>query len=167
MDAIITIDGAQNIVQFNAGAERIFGYESQEMIGRSVHDLLPEHFRKSHHKHIQSFRETGATLRNTWDLGILTELRANGEIFPLEISISSVTIGDKKFHFAIIRDVSERVKLEGPLVHSHTQNQKALELNLLLLYSIYMSSCHQEREMKYDHTRDALVRNPHHGTAGK
>ena len=96
MDAIITIDEAQNIVQFNAAAESIFGYEAQEMVGKPIHDLLPEHFRKSHHKHIQSFRETGSTLRNTRDLGSLTGLRANGEVFPLEIAISSVSSGGEK-----------------------------------------------------------------------
>ena|SRR5436190_17492055 len=92
MDAILAIDKDQNIIQFNTAAEHIFGYKTEEVLGKSVHILLPEHVRGNHREHIQNYAETGVSLRSTHSLGTLTGLRANGEVFPIEISISSGTL---------------------------------------------------------------------------
>jgi len=116
MDAIVAVDEAQNIVQFNAAAEQIFGYQAVEVIGKSLHMLLPEQFRQSHYKHLHNFSETGSTARTTHSLGTLSGLRANGEMFPIEISIARVQMGERMLSFAIMRDVSERLKLEGLLL---------------------------------------------------
>src|SRR5690349_2385215 len=78
MDAILAIDEHQNIVQFNGAAEQIFGYKMAEVLGKSVHMLLPGHFREAHLKHVDSYIATGVSSRNTHSLGTLTGLRANG-----------------------------------------------------------------------------------------
>src|SRR5215510_11315810 len=55
MDAILAIDEHQNIVQFNAAAEEIFGYAAESVLGKSVHMLLPGRFQETHLNHIQSY----------------------------------------------------------------------------------------------------------------
>src|SRR5678816_2810148 len=72
MDAIIVIDEAQNIIQFNAAAEQIFGYQAVDIIGKPLNVLLPEQFRESHQRRLKNFSETGSTTRTTHSLGTLS-----------------------------------------------------------------------------------------------
>jgi len=88
MDAIIAIDEAQNIIQFNPAAEQVFGYQAVEVIGKPLHMLLPEQSREQHQSHVRRFGESGATSQTAQSMGTLSGLRANGEIFPIELSIS-------------------------------------------------------------------------------
>jgi len=133
MDAILAIDEAQNIVQFNTAAERVFGYKAAEVIGKSIRVLLLEQFRESHSQHIQNFAKTGLTSRDTRNLGTLTGLRANGEIFPLEISIARVVRDSEMLCFAIVRDVSHRIKLEGLLIRQYDSLNSLHQITLDLL----------------------------------
>jgi len=133
MDAILVIDESQNIVQFNTAAERVFGYQAMDIIGKPLHILVPEHFHKDHFKHIQDFSETGATSRTTHSLGTLSGLRANGEVFPIEISISRTLVGERRLSFAILRDVSERLKLEELLLNHYDSLNTLHRITLDLL----------------------------------
>ena len=117
MDAILTIDENQNIIQFNTAAEEIFGYNTAEVLGKSVHMLLPDSLQGKHGEHIRGFGETGSTSRKVRSLGTLSGKRSNGEVFPLEISISRGIFDNQRCYLAIIRDVSERLKLEELLVN--------------------------------------------------
>src|SRR5215216_4889676 len=133
MDAIIAIDETQNIIQYNAAAQHIFGYKASDVMGKPIHILLPEHFRSRHQRQIQRFGETGFSSRDTQNLGTLTGLRSDREIFPAEISISQVTWDGRKLYFAIVRDVSERVKLEGLLIRQFDSLNSLHQITLGLL----------------------------------
>src|SRR6185369_3260856 len=63
MDAIITIDGSNNIVLFNPAAERMFGVRHDEALGQPISRFIPQRFRRGHDRHIRRFRETGVTTR--------------------------------------------------------------------------------------------------------
>lgn len=108
MDAIITINEEQKIVLFNPAAERMFGCSAEEALGSSVSRFIPERFRTGHDDHIRHFRETGVTTRHMGALGAVSGLRSSGEEFPIEASISNVTIGGERLSTAILRDISER-----------------------------------------------------------
>jgi two-component system, LuxR family, sensor kinase FixL len=82
-DAIITIDAAQEITLFNAGAEAIFGYSADEMIGQKLDWLLPERFREVHSRHIDAFGRTGVSMRAMGGERVLAGVRRNGEEFPM------------------------------------------------------------------------------------
>src|SRR5258706_413218 len=112
MDAIISVDGEQKIVLFNAAAERILGCPATEAIGQSIDRFIPQRFREQHKKHIRNFGETGLTLRSMHSFAELTALRADSEQFPIEASISQIDVAGQKLFTVILRDITERKQLE-------------------------------------------------------
>ena len=115
MDAIITIDADQRILVFNAAAEKMFGCKADEAIGVSIERFIPERFRPAHVEHIHVFGRTGTTIRKNGELGAITGLHANGEEFPIEASISQCEIDGEKSFTAILRDVTERMRVDSAL----------------------------------------------------
>src|SRR5215472_32828 len=109
MDAIIAIDDSQRIVLFNAAAEKIFACPANEAVGGSVERFIPERFRAGHSTGVHCFAESGIGLGTLWGL------RATGEEFPIEASISKVESGGKRFFTVVIRDITERQHAEEAL----------------------------------------------------
>ncbi|HMD09029.1 MAG TPA: ABC transporter substrate binding protein [Candidatus Acidoferrum sp.] len=117
-DAIIAIDDAQRIVLFNVSAEKMFNCRAQEAVGSPIERFIPQRFRAAHSTHIRQFGETGETNRAMGTLGTLWALRANGDEFPIEVSISQVDTARKKLFTVILRDITERKRTEGALRES-------------------------------------------------
>jgi PAS domain S-box-containing protein len=113
MDAIISVNEAQEIVVFNAAAERIFGCPAADAIGSSIHRFLPERFRGAHEAHIRAFGATGVTTRSMGALRPLLALRVDGTEFPIEATISQVAVGGQRLFTVILRDVTERKRSEA------------------------------------------------------
>ena len=118
MEAIIAIDDAHRIVLFNAAAEEMFACPANEAIGSFIERFIPQRFRDGHSTRVRRFDESGVTNRALLGLGTLWGLRAIGEEFPMEASISKVESGGKKFFTAVIRDISERHRAEEALRES-------------------------------------------------
>lgn len=108
MDAIITVDEDQQVLLFNTAAEKIFGTTALDAIGSSLDRFIPGRFREAHRDHVHAFAGTGVTTRSMNSPAKLTGLRANGEEFPLEASISRAAIGGMKLYTVILRDLSQR-----------------------------------------------------------
>src|SRR5215467_12305809 len=121
MDAIIAIDDSQRIILFNAAAEKIFACPANEAVGVSVERFIPERFRAGHSTRVHRFAESGITNRTLHGLGTLWGLRATGEEFPIEASISKVESGGKRFLTVVIRDITERKQAEEALGESEEQ----------------------------------------------
>src|SRR4029077_10198127 len=127
MDAVIRVDQAQCVVMFNPAAEKMFGYSGAEIVGAPLERLIPMRFRGEHGKHIHRFGTTGTTSRAMGALGALSGLRKDGTEFPLEASISQVEIGGRKLFTAIVRDVTDRVRIEESLRQSQAQLQGIID----------------------------------------
>ncbi len=112
MDAIITVDEQGRVLIFNAAAERMFGYTACEVTGGPMERFIPQRFRASHGAHVHRFIKTGASSQTLGTQGGIWGLRANGDEFPLETSISQVEADGKKFLTVILRDISERKRAE-------------------------------------------------------
>jgi PAS domain S-box-containing protein len=118
MDAIITADEDQNVVVFNAAAEKMFGIPAREAIGRPLERYLPERFRAAHGEHIRQFGRTNITKRAMGRQSPLSGVRSNGEEFPIEASISQVEIRGKKLYTVILRDITEKRRAEAQLLRA-------------------------------------------------
>jgi PAS domain S-box-containing protein len=115
MDAIITADSEQRILLFNRAAEKMFRCTASEALGQSLDRFIPERFRSSHSSHIRSFDQAGATTRGMAGVRAVYGLRADGEEFPLEASISQAEVGGQKLYTVIMRDITEREHAEESL----------------------------------------------------
>ena len=134
MDAIITVDSGHKIVLFNAAAERVFLCKASEAIGSDLDRFIPERLRGAHRAHLDRFVKTGETMRRMGGETVLHGLRANGEEFPLEASISRAESGAQRLLTVILRDITER-----------TRSQNALEASNRKLYELY-GAMHDVRE---------------------
>lgn len=112
MDAIITCDDAQNIVLFNGAAEKVFGVTAAEIVGQPLARLIPDRYRGVHERHVTQFGEHGQTTRRMGGTTVLHGLRANGEEFPIDASISQVMLGGRRYYTVILRDVTARMAAE-------------------------------------------------------
>ena len=126
MDAIISIDEQQRVVQFNPAAEAMFGVPSAEALGAPINRFIPGRFREAHMHEVEDFGRTGVSSRPMGARGTVTGLRANGEEFPIEASISQIEAGGEKLYTVILRDVSPRVQAEESLRLAHEQTETIL-----------------------------------------
>jgi PAS domain S-box-containing protein len=112
MDAIITVDQHQKIVLFNRAAESIFGWPRKEMLGQPLERLIPQRFREEHARHLERFGNTGATARRMGAVTVLYGVRADGEEFPIDASISHLDTAHGKLFTVILRDITVRMQSE-------------------------------------------------------
>ncbi|HAN91762.1 MAG TPA: hypothetical protein DCQ33_06735 [Nitrospira sp.] len=111
-DGIVSTDDQQRITIFNKGAEEIFGWAQDEVLGRPLEILLPARLRETHRQHVATFAMEPTKARRVAERRAVFGLRKNGEEFPGEAAISKLK-QDAGFIFTvIIRDISERVRIE-------------------------------------------------------
>src|SRR5215510_9460220 len=118
MDAIITVDEEQLIVLFNAAAEKMFRCPASSALGQPLDRFIPARFRDAHRQHIRQFGHTQVTQRTMGKMRPLSGLRADDEEFPIEASISQVNAEGQKLYTVIIRDVSEKKRLEAQFLRA-------------------------------------------------
>lgn len=114
-DAIISIDEEQRIIQFNKGAEEIFGWSAEETVGQHIELLIPDRFRPGHADHVRKFGESPIQARRMGERREIAGLRRNGEEFPAEASISKIESGGQRIYTVVLRDVTERKRREQEL----------------------------------------------------
>lgn len=112
-DAIISVDQAQRVIMFNEGAEKIFGWSRDEVLGKPLDLLIPERFRHLHRHHVTSFNSGP-------DMGIKIEqgrraivgLRQTGEEFPADAAVSRLHDVDGWINTIVLRDITEQKRVE-------------------------------------------------------
>ncbi len=115
-DAIISVDERQRIVLFNDGAEEIFGWSAEEIVGAPLTLLIPERFANTHEKHLAAFRvEPDSARRMAERAPDIVGIRKDGEEFPAEAAISKVFIEGTYLFTVILRDISDRKLVERSL----------------------------------------------------
>ena len=126
-EAIIVTDRRTNILMFNAGAEVIFGYSAEEIVGQSIERLMPTRFRSLHGQHVERFDRGSADSMLMRERGQILGLRKTGEEFPIEASLSKLETPDGTIFTIIIRDISERRFAEERIARSEQRLKTALQ----------------------------------------
>ncbi|SDD14981.1 PAS domain-containing sensor histidine kinase [Paraburkholderia lycopersici] len=130
MEAIVTVDETQCVVIFNPAAEQVFGISAMEAIGSPLSRFIPERFRAAHAQHVEQFGVTGVTERQMGrPQRVLYGLRANGEEFPIEASISQIRDHSGKLFTVMMRDITQRVRAEEAITRSR-EELRELSANL-------------------------------------
>jgi len=114
-DAVLVIDQDQRIVYANAGASAMFGYQLDELTGRSLTILIPERHVPRHADHVRSFGRSGETSRRMGERRDVVGQRRTGEEFPAEAGITRIASEGAVRYGVILRDVSERRQREDEL----------------------------------------------------
>jgi PAS domain S-box-containing protein len=115
MDAIISIDDRQTVVLYNPAAERIFGWPGAAVIGQPLAQLLPPTIRPLHTDLVRHFGENDLPNQLIGVEEPVIGVRASGEAFPLEASISKTRVDGQPLYHVILRDVTERTRARARL----------------------------------------------------
>ena len=134
MDAIITIDEKQNVLLFNPAAEQIFRCTAIQALGAPLTRFIPERYRDLHYRHVEHFSATGVSDRQMGEQRDLLGLRADGEEFPLEASISQTTQNGKKLYTVMLRDITSRKHAETALRNSEQRFRRLIEVSPEAIY---------------------------------
>jgi diguanylate cyclase (GGDEF)-like protein/PAS domain S-box-containing protein len=110
-EGIVTIDQNQKIKMINDAALEMFGISREAALGEGVACLIPERNRDKHDQYVDSFRRSSIKARAMDGRPPLTGVRADGIEFPIEVTISKITVDNEIEMTAVIHDISERTKL--------------------------------------------------------
>jgi PAS domain S-box-containing protein len=128
-DAVIAIDEQQNIVLFNPAAELIFRCPVEEVIGKPLERFIPQRARAVHHQHLADYGKRQDAVRAMGSDRVVTGLRADGTEFPLDATISQIELKGERRYVVVLRDVTERVRMQRELRLS-LESQKRAEADL-------------------------------------
>ena len=126
-DAVVSIDESGVIVLANPATKRIFGYNPEELIGKSLTVLMPGAMRGLHERGFKRYLESGAKHLN-WQGTEMTALRANGEEFPVEVSFGEMMTDERKVFTGFIRDISEKKRAEEELRNTHAELARVMRV---------------------------------------
>ena len=108
-EGVVVIDRRGIIQSVNPAGMKMFGYGWEEMVGRNINMLMPEPHHSAHDGYLDRYLKTGEARI----IGIGREVpgrRRDGQLLPMELSVSQVEIGGEVFFTGILRDISERVQ---------------------------------------------------------
>ena len=109
IDGIILIDEEGSVDDLNAAAETIFGYRSEEVVGRNIKMLMPSPYHEEHDSYIERYLDGG----EPQVIGRRREVRGrrkDGSVFPLSLGVSEMEVDGRRMFTGIVRDDTERVE---------------------------------------------------------
>lgn len=111
IDAIISADSEGNILSWNKAATAIFGHSESEMLGKSIEIIIPERFRNAHNEGIKRVTSGGEShvIGKTAELAAINK---SGNEIPVELSLATWFLDDKRYYTGIIRNIEERKQAE-------------------------------------------------------
>lgn len=106
-EGIITIDEQGNIESFNSAAEKLFGYDDSEIIGKNVSALIPDVYREQHDSLFKDTINRSSPEKLQMELEV-SALNKSGNTIPVSIKLSELVVEGRRLFTAIVADISER-----------------------------------------------------------
>jgi PAS domain S-box-containing protein len=113
-DGIIVIDAKGRIEAFNRGAQDLFGYHEDEVLGRNVSLLMPAPHHEQHDGYIERYLTTGEARIIGTGREVIGR-RRDGTVFPVHLSVREMRIGGERKFTGMLHDLTKRTHLEGAL----------------------------------------------------
>ena len=111
-DAMVVIDEDGLISSFSATAEKMFGYEQEEVIGKNVKILMPMPYRDAHDGYMQRYLDTGE--KRIIGIGrTVVGCKKDGTTFPLQLEVGEAKIGEERYFTGFIVDLTEKKQTEA------------------------------------------------------
>jgi len=123
-EGVVSTNEAQEITLFNRGAEGMFGYGTEEVVGKPLEMLIPERHRAIHQRHFQEFAKSSEATRLMGTPQPILGLRKDGQEFPAQGSISKLVLRDGRVYTVMLRDVSEARRAEEVLRKAHDELER-------------------------------------------
>lgn len=151
-DAIILVDDQGEIYFWNPAAERIFGYNSSEVMGKNLHQLLaPAKYHSAHHSGFEEFVKTGKGNAIGKSIELFALIKGTNE-FPIELSLSSFQVNGHWHAAGIVRDVTERKRLENSLRDIQQRFEQFMDNNPAIAWMkddqgrhVYLNKAYEKR----------------------
>lgn len=126
VDGIIIIDARGVIRMVNPAAARLFGFTIKAMLGRPIHDFMPEPHASSHAGYMENYHETGRAKI----IGIgreVTGKKRDGSEFPFHLGVSRVDVGDQVFYTGIIHDLTEQKDQQNRILQLNQELERKVQ----------------------------------------
>jgi len=134
MDAIVSADADGRLRSWNQGAERMFGWAAEEVLGRPLTVIIPERLRSLHEAGIARVRQSGHS-KLAGSVVELVALHRDGREFPVELSIGAWRSGEGLAFSGVIRDITERKRAEETLAAASRELERTNAELETLVYS--------------------------------
>lgn len=129
LDCIVSIDHKGAIISFNQAAECTFGYRCEDVLGKSMADMIiPPESRERHRKGLECFLATGKSPVFNRRVELMA-MRANGSNFPVELAIVPLSVQNRPVFTAFIRDISDLKRSEAILKDNARRYRQLVELS--------------------------------------
>jgi len=126
-DAIITTDDAGIVQSYNPAAEKMFGYKAVDIIGKNINLVIPGNQGKRHNQYYRSYLKTGKKKVIGETGRELQAMKADGTLFPIELSLTELHLGADRFFTGIIHDITNRKRAEEALRKAHNELENRVE----------------------------------------
>ncbi|HEY2787785.1 MAG TPA: PAS domain S-box protein [Fimbriiglobus sp.] len=148
-DGIVTVNARHEIVVFNRGATKIFGYDPAEVLGRSLNVLIPPAFLAAHPAYVSEFARSADVSRLMNQRKPVFGRRKDGTEFPAEITISKLGHGTETLFTAIVRDITERKRYEETILelNQELENRVTARTRELAERNLQLAQKNEENEM--------------------
>ena len=110
-EGVVLVDGSGKIIMVNRKTEEMFGYQRRELLDKGIELLVPEAARSMHHRHRDGYMKDPKP-RSMAEGRDLTARRKDGSDFPIEVSLSPVTIKGERLVLSLVIDISDRIQAQ-------------------------------------------------------
>ena len=121
LDAIVTVDAAGRVIDFNAAAERVFGRPAASVLGQPMHEMIiPPQMRQAHQDGMRRYQGNGQGQMLNRRVEV-EAMHADGSVFPVELTVVPVRTDLGEVFTATVRDITERQRVERALRDSEAR----------------------------------------------